>query len=68
MRLGISAPSLLGNCAHHRNITSWHDAGALPNRGSEAAIARAAASCDLGMLAGRCGGKVYKVSASKAFF
>lgn len=63
MRLGISAPSLLGNCAHHRNITSWHDAGALPNEDSEAAIARAAASCDLGMLAGRRGGKVYRVSA-----
>lgn len=67
MRLGISAPSLLGYCAHHRNITSWHDAGALPNEGSEAAIARAAASCDLGLLAGRRGGKVHRVSAWKAF-
>lgn len=63
MRLGISVLSLLGNCAHHRNITSWHDTGAVPNGSSKAAIARAAVSCDLRMLAGRCGGKVHKVSA-----
>lgn len=41
-------------------IISWHDAGALLNGGSKAAIARAAASCDLGMLAGRCGSGVCK--------
>jgi len=59
MHLGISAPSLLGNCAQHRSIVSWRGAGALPTGGSRAVMARAAASGDWGMLAGRCGGKVY---------